>query len=83
MKVVIAKWKDTNKYVLVAKSNNEILIRQKQQQTNHLHSKIVTVDVPIPANKTPTQQNTTQTPINKGSSDGVNSKEIALHGIDR
>jgi hypothetical protein len=45
--------------------------------------KIVTVDMPMPKN-TPTQQNTTQTPINKGSSDGVNStKEIALHGIDR
>ena len=45
--------------------------------------KIVTVDVPMPKN-TPTQQNTVQTPINKGSSDGVNStKEIALHGIDR
>jgi len=45
--------------------------------------KIVTVDMPMPKN-TPTQQNTVQTPINKGSSDGVNStKEIALHGIDR
>jgi len=45
--------------------------------------KIVTVDIPMPKN-TPTQQNTVQTPINKGSSDGVNStKEIALHGIDR
>jgi len=44
MKVVIAKWKDTNKYVLVAKSNNEILIQRKKRQTDHLHSKIVTAD---------------------------------------
>ncbi len=44
--------------------------------------KIVTVDVPIPANKTPTQESTVHTPIQRNS-DGVNSKEIALHGIDR
>ena len=35
MKVVIAKWKDTNKYVLVAKSNNKILIRKKQTSPNY------------------------------------------------
>jgi len=45
-------------------------------------AKVVTVDVPIPSNKTSTQQNTTQIPINQGDSDGVNSKKAMLTAID-
>jgi len=44
--------------------------------------KIVTVDVPMPTNKTQPQQNMVQLPVQRNSG-GVNSKEIALHGIDR
>ena len=45
--------------------------------------KIVTVDIPKPSSSNSTQKNTVNIPINQGSSDSVNSKEIALHGIDR
>jgi len=45
-------------------------------------AKVVIVDVPIPSNKTSTQQNTTQIPINQGDSDGVNSKKAMLAAID-
>ena len=44
--------------------------------------KIVTVDVPINSNKTSTEKNTIQLPINQGSSDGVNSKKAMLTAID-
>ena len=44
--------------------------------------KVVTVDIPIPSNKTSTQQNTTQISINQGDSDGVNSKKAMLAAID-
>tara|TARA_B100001093_G_C26860249_1_gene1029756 strand:- start:11893 stop:12051 length:159 start_codon:yes stop_codon:yes gene_type:complete len=40
MKAVIARWKDEG-YILVAKSNNEILLNKKKQQNEHLNSKIV------------------------------------------
>jgi hypothetical protein len=45
--------------------------------------KIVTVDMPLPSSSKSSQNNTVQMPVNQGSSDSVNSKEIALHGIDR
>ena len=45
--------------------------------------KIVTVDMPLPSSSKSTQKNTVKMPINQGNSDSVNSKEIALHGIDR
>ena len=45
--------------------------------------KIVTVDMPLPSTSKSTQKNTVTMPINQGNSDSVNSKEIALHGIDR
>jgi hypothetical protein len=62
------------------------IVHNKTKDVNLVKSssgpKIVTVDVPIPTNKTPTQESTVHTPIQRNS-DGVNSKEIALHGIDR
>ena len=45
--------------------------------------KVVTVDMPLPRRSESTQKNTVKMPINQGNSDSVNSKEIALHGIDR
>ena len=43
--------------------------------------KIVTVDIPLPANKPATPP--TSNVSTQGSSDGVNSKELALHSIER
>ena len=43
--------------------------------------KIVTVDVPIPASKT--QPQPTGSSSSQGSSDGVNSRDLALHSIER
>ena len=44
--------------------------------------KMVTVDIPIPLNKTPTEKHTVELPINQGDSDGVNSKKAMLTAID-
>ena len=43
MKVVIARWKNEG-YVLVAQSNNEILLQRKKKENEHLNSKIVSLE---------------------------------------
>jgi len=45
--------------------------------------KIVTVDVPIPASKTQTSKQSGGSSTTQGSSDGVNSRDLALHSIER
>ena len=45
--------------------------------------KIVTVDIPLPASKPQTPTSSATVSSSEGSSDGVNSRDLALHSIER
>ncbi len=71
----------------MAGGSKDKMIQNKVKDVNIVKTssgpKIVTVDMPLPGRSESTQKNTVEMPINQGNSDSVNSKEIALHGIDR